>query len=208
MEARGWNLPADALERVETLLGLWLRYGAVMNLSGARSRADLLPHVFDGLDTAWLVRDSVGGTGSLRWVDFGSGGGFPGLLVAAVLDCRLHLLEPRQKRASFLVMASNAIGDSSTTVERARYDRKTWGQSVASEVIGAGKPERVIVSARAVWSPSEWLEVAGHVTNREGHVVMHLATENSPEKFGCQAFVESDRGTVGLVSLRPGAELR
>ena len=69
MEMRGWNLPSEALERVETLLGLWLRYGVVMNLSGARTRSQLIPHVLDGLDTAWVVRESVPGASDVRWVD-------------------------------------------------------------------------------------------------------------------------------------------
>ncbi len=208
METRGWDLPAEGLDRLETLLGLWLRYGVVMNLSGARTRAELLPHVLDGLDTAWIVRETVPDTSALHWVDFGSGGGFPGLVVGALLDCELRLLEPRQKRASFLELASNAIGQRSIGVIRTRFDLGTWGDNHAAGFISGADSSSVVVSARAVWSPSEWLEVAHHVTKGRGHVVMHLAAENSPEKFGCARVVSGDRGSVGLVSLGADAETR
>jgi 16S rRNA (guanine527-N7)-methyltransferase len=201
MEARGWNLPSEGLDRLETLLGLWLRYGAVMNLSGARTRSELLPHVLDGLDTAWVVREAVGETSGLRWLDFGSGGGFPGLVVAAVLDCELRMLEPRQKRASFLELACGSIGRGSIVVERGRFDPATWDRSAANGFLSGGGGSSAVVSARAVWSPEEWLGVARHVTNGEGHVVMHLSEDVSPEKFGCRSAVRSERGIVGMVSL-------
>lgn len=208
MELRGWNLPADGLERLETLLGLWLRYGVVMNLSGARTRAELIPHVLDGLDTAWIVRESVPDTTALRWVDFGSGGGFPGLVVGAVLDCELRLLEPRQKRASFLELACAAIGRGSIDVLRDRFDAVTWDHKPLSGFVRATEGANVVLSARAVWTPSEWLDVARHVANDGTHVVVHLAAENSPEKFGCRRAVKSERGVVGLVALGVETETR
>lgn len=208
MELRGWNLPPEVLERLETLLGLWLRYGVVMNLSGARTRAELLPHVLDGLDTAWIVRESVPDTTALRWVDFGSGGGFPGLVVGAVLDCELRLLEPRQKRASFLELACGAIERGSIGVQRDRFDAVTWDQKPLNGFIRAAEGATVVLSARAVWAPSEWLEVARHVANDGTHVVMHLSAENSAEKFGCERAVKSERGIVGLVALGVDTETR
>ncbi|MGH1344322.1 MAG: RsmG family class I SAM-dependent methyltransferase [Nannocystales bacterium] len=208
MEMRGWELPADALERLETLLGLWLRYGAVMNLSGARTRAELLPHVRDGLDTAWVVREAVADVQAVRWVDFGSGGGFPGLVVGAVLDCELRLLEPRQKRASFLELASNAIGRKSIGVIRSRFERETWAENPANEFIRAEGGVIVVLSARAVWAPSEWLGVAEHVGNGRAHVVLHLSAQETAQNYGCSLLVESERGSVGVISPMVGAETR
>ena len=205
MNTRSWSLPAAALERLEALLGLWLRYGAVMNLSGARTRAELLPHVLDGLDTAWLVRTHVGEGGEFRWVDFGSGGGFPSLVVAAVSPTPMLLLEPRQKRSSFLQLALRSIGRSSIDVHAARFERSTWSQSPASGFLGAVEPVRRIVSARAVWNPEEWRENGSHVAQAGGHVVLHLSAAESPEKFSVDAAVASERGTVALVTARPQA---
>lgn len=208
MEMRGWTLPSDGLERLETLVGLWLRYGVVMNLSGARTRAELIPHILDGLDTAWIVRGSVPDTSALRWLDFGSGGGFPGLVVGAVLDCELRLLEPRQKRAGFLELACGAIGRGSIGVRRARFERATWGENPLSGFIRRENARNTVLSARAVWAPSEWLEVARHVAPEGAHVVMHLSAGNPPKMFGCSRAVDGDRGSVGLLSLGVDGETR
>lgn len=205
---RDWSLPVEALERLEGLLELWLRYGVVMNLSGARTRSELIPHVLDGLDTAMIVRDSVDDVSRVRWVDFGSGGGFPGLVVGAVLDCELRLLEPRQKRASFLELACRAIGQQSVEVVRDRYHRETWDQKPLSGFLSAVEPRLRVTSARAVWSPEAWLDVASHVTNGSGHVVLHLSAEKAPEKFDCRRILKGSRGSVGLVSLNARPETR
>lgn len=50
-----------------------------------------------------------------RWVDMGSGGGFPGLVVAAVLQdrgqpCEIVLVESDARKATFLREASRQIG--------------------------------------------------------------------------------------------------
>ncbi len=201
MELRAWQLPAETLERLETLLELWLRYGAVMNLSGARSRGELLPHVEDGLDTAWLVRETVPVGPQTRWVDFGSGGGFPGLIVGAVLDCCLALVEPRQKRAGFLELASRAIGDRSIDVFRERFERSTWTQKSLSGFFEGTEGCARIASARAVWGPAEWLEVGGHVVGEGGHVVVHLSEAKFPLNRGAEKTVKSARGTIGVVEI-------
>ena len=199
METRGWMLPAEALDRLELLLGLWVRYGAAMNLSGARTRAEFLPQVLDGLDTAWLVRTKVGEGPELRWVDFGSGGGFPSLVVAAVGAWSMMLLEPRQKRSGFLELALRSIGRGSIGVRTARLERATWDTEPANGFLADVDADRRIVSARAVWAPEAWLENASHVVGTGGHVVLHLSGAESPEKYGARASVASQRGTVALV---------
>ena len=199
MEERAWTLAAEALERLERLLGLWLRYGAVMNLSGARTRADLLPHVLDGLDTAWLVRTTIGDGPGVRWVDFGSGGGFPALVVAAVGRWPMMLVEPRQKRVGFLELALRSIGRSSVVVQTARFERATWSEQLASGFLGETAAQERIVSARAVWDPETWLGNGFHVVGSGGHVVLHLSAAEDTEKFGARRVVKSERGVVALV---------
>lgn len=208
MRMRDWTLSAETCERLETLVGLWLRYGAVMNLTGARTREELLPHVVDGLDTAWLVRTEVGSGEDYRWLDLGSGGGFPGLVIAAVGEWPLMLVEPRQKRASFLELALRAIGQGSVGVEIARFERATWRQEPASEYIRATKVDMRICSARAVWEPKEWLETAFHVAGSGCHVVFHLGEAISTENLGIRASIRSSRGSVGLATTTADGEVR
>ncbi len=208
MRARDWTLSAETCERLESLVGLWLRYGAVMNLTGARTREQLLAHVIDGLDTAWLVRTEVGSGEGYRWLDLGSGGGFPGLVIAAVGEWPLMLVEPRQKRASFLELALKAIGQGSVGVRVARFDGPTWSQEPANGFIRSVEAGMRICSARAVWEPREWCETAFHVAGSGCHVVFHLGEAISGEKFGIRASVRSSRGSVGLATTAADGVLR
>jgi 16S rRNA (guanine527-N7)-methyltransferase len=66
----------------------------------------LTRHVLDSLRGAALVRPS-----DRTAVDLGSGAGLPGIVVAIVRrDLRLHLVEPKQRRAAFLELSRDHLG--------------------------------------------------------------------------------------------------
>lgn len=60
------------------------------------------------LDSAQLVRFEPRAGAS--WVDVGSGAGFPGIVVAALSEGRVVLVEPRRLRAAFLGETVAALG--------------------------------------------------------------------------------------------------
>jgi len=81
------------------------------------------------------------------WVDIGTGAGFPGLVIAALTDRPIWLVEPRKRRADFLAACSEALGVAPRTT------------------VVTGKVERVdvpaaVISARAVASLGELLDAA------------------------------------------------
>jgi len=65
-------------------------------------------HVADSLQLLPLA------PGALRWVDLGSGAGFPGLAIACALTgtpgAEVHLVESTQKKAAFLSEATRELG--------------------------------------------------------------------------------------------------
>lgn len=199
MERRQWSLDKAALERLEILLEHWQRYGAVMNLSGDLRREALVAQVQDGLDTAHLVRSHVELGAQTRWVDVGSGGGFPGLVLGAVLPVQLVLVEPRQKRVAFLQLAIGAIGVSSVDVRRGRLERDTWNEEALNGDIDGQMYGFDVGSARAVWDPKEWKIRAKNVVKEGGHVVMHLSSDSSAAKGAFEASLEGERGTIALI---------
>src|SRR5690554_5080594 len=77
------------------------RWSAKINLAAPST----LPHIWERhiLDSARLIRLAPS---ALRWVDIGSGGGFPGAIVALLLRERerghIDLVESNRKKASFL----------------------------------------------------------------------------------------------------------
>jgi len=59
------------------------------------------------VDSAQLLAfDRSGGT----WLDIGSGGGFPGMIVALLRAAPVVLIEPRKRRAAFLQQCAAALG--------------------------------------------------------------------------------------------------
>jgi len=83
------------------------------------------------------------------WLDIGTGAGFPGLVVAALSDRPIWLVEPRKRRADFLAACCEALGVTSRVT------------------VVTGKVERVdiqaaVISARAVASLWELFGAAQH----------------------------------------------
>jgi 16S rRNA (guanine527-N7)-methyltransferase len=60
------------------------------------------------LDSAQLVRFEPRAGAS--WIDIGSGAGFPGIVIAALAEGPMTLVEPRRLRAAFLQETVDALG--------------------------------------------------------------------------------------------------
>ena len=109
-----------------------------------------LGHVVDSLSALSLLRDR----GIDRFIDLGSGGGYPGIPIAVALPAaRALLLEPVAKKAAFLSAAASATGLAGT-VEAA---------AVRAEALALDRRHRgrwPAVTARAVASLAELVELA------------------------------------------------
>ncbi|MCD2323535.1 16S rRNA (guanine(527)-N(7))-methyltransferase RsmG [Sphingomonas sp. IC-56] len=86
------------------------------------------------------------------WLDVGSGAGLPGIVVAALLDRPVVLVEPRAKRVEFLRDAAAALG-LEVTVQHSKVETYQPTQPVA------------VVSARAVAELSKLLASTVHCTD-------------------------------------------
>ncbi|MBI1186425.1 MAG: methyltransferase [Alphaproteobacteria bacterium] len=100
----------ETLERLETHRALLAAWARRINLIGP----DELAHYWSrhALDCAQLRRLAPE---ARIWLDLGSGAGFPGLAIAAVLaaeegPCRVDLVEQNAKKAAFLREAARAMG--------------------------------------------------------------------------------------------------
>ena len=203
---RGHDVEAGVRDRLQTLWQLWVGYGRSMNLTGSLQPEALVGHVVDGLDTAWCAR-TAGAPLEGSWLDVGSGGGFPGLVVAATDWFRVTLVEPRQKRAAFLELAIRAIKTESTVCIRTRIERSTWRQELLSEDIERDRTSFCVASARAVFAPEAWLGLGINVVEAGGHVVMHLPTGAVAAELGVvDAEVESSRGIIAAIRVPEKSE--
>lgn len=167
----GLELSAESTSNILKIKSFLKFYGRAMNLAGA----DLDAQIDEALHVVALAKQlQVRG----RWLDVGSGGGFPALILAACLDLEFVLVEPRAKRASSLELALAKIGRHDVRVLRGRIEAGEW------TAIEGGQLEQGfdIASARAVFAPQRWVEEARPWVRDGGLICLHLrAGESAPE---------------------------
>ncbi|MGG5810783.1 16S rRNA (guanine(527)-N(7))-methyltransferase RsmG [Falsiroseomonas sp. CW058] len=100
------RLDAAALRRLDAFLDLLLRWNARINLvADAAPEAIRTRHLADSLQLLSLLPDDA-----TALADLGSGGGFPGLVLAAATDRPVHLVESDHRKAAFLTEAAARLG--------------------------------------------------------------------------------------------------
>lgn len=179
-------------EKLEELGRQWLRFGRAMNLSGARDLPALAEQIAEGLQVVALA-EQLGCVVGQRWIDVGSGAGFPGLLVAACLPVEIWLIEPRERRAAFLELMLAQVGAKGRVV-RGRLEADGLHEEKRGRL---DVPKFDWASARAVFSPEVWLKVAEPLLGEAGIVVAHLH-RGDPDPGGRAALgtVEQGRWSV------------
>lgn len=125
-DASGFAVSRETAGRLERVIELLRRWQATTQLVAPSTLADIWRrHVADSLQLAALAPlDAV-------WCDIGSGGGFPGLVIAAAMRDRtlapagtghIHLVEAKSRKAAFLREASRAA-ELPVTVHAARAEQ-------------------------------------------------------------------------------------
>ena len=99
----------ETYERLVAFESVFQRWSRRINLAAPSTLNDLWErHI---LDSAQLLRLAPE---ALRWLDVGSGGGFPGAVMAILLadkpGAEGHLVESNRKKAAFLIAALNEVG--------------------------------------------------------------------------------------------------
>ncbi|MGZ3409509.1 MAG: 16S rRNA (guanine(527)-N(7))-methyltransferase RsmG [Xanthobacteraceae bacterium] len=105
------NVSRETTSRLDGLVNLFLKWQATTNLVADSTLPQLWTrHVADSLQLLKLAPEAQ------TWVDLGSGGGFPGLVIACVLAPRsaVHLVESNMKKAAFLREAARITGAPAT----------------------------------------------------------------------------------------------
>lgn len=107
------SLPDEVRRRLTLYADLLTRWQKTINLVSPTTLPHLWTrHVADSLQVQAAAPEAR------RWVDLGSGGGFPGLVTAIVLadepGARVHLVESDKRKAAFLRTAARETGAPAT----------------------------------------------------------------------------------------------
>lgn len=140
------NVSRETLKRLETFEQVILKWNPKINLVSKSSLQQLWTrHIADSVQV-FRCADTPD-----HWVDIGSGGGFPGLIIAILAaeeapDMKITLIESDQRKSAFLRTAARECG--------ARV-------SVISKRIEQAEPQHAdVLSARALADLSLLLEFA------------------------------------------------
>lgn len=149
-EARAWlaaRYQSAAISRLEQFVDLLISEARSQSLI-ARSTLDNIwaRHI---VDSAQLLSLASG----QRWLDVGSGAGLPGIVLTILHDGPVTLVEPRRRRADFLVRVIGTMCLTGATVEQ-RYVQRISGVFD-------------VITARAVSAVSDLLHWTEHLVSRE-----------------------------------------
>lgn len=144
------NCSDAAIQRLETYAALVAKWQKAINLVAPKTLPELWQRHF--LDSAQLLRHAPADT--RRWLDLGSGGGFPGLVIAALSEAAVHMVESDQRKSAFLREAARAMGVQAT-VHVKRIEAVEPAQLHAAM---GGAPQ--VISARALAALHELIGLA------------------------------------------------
>lgn len=129
------HVSRETWARLDSYVALLRRWQRTTNLVAPSTLPQLWTrHVADSLQLVPLAPDAR------IWIDLGSGGGFPGLVVACVLAERegaeVHLVESNDKKAAFLREVGRAVR-LPVTVHAMRIEEFVPAWSRAADVVSA-----------------------------------------------------------------------
>ena len=135
------NVSRETLEWLEKYAELLLKWNPAINLVSKSTLKDLWSRHM--LDSAQIF--SLAPKTATRWVDLGSGGGFPGLVVAAMAkesrpDLRVMLVESDQRKAAFLRTVSRELSLDTQILSQRIEDLTEISADVVSARALAGLP--------------------------------------------------------------------
>lgn len=130
-DAKAWvsdKFGSQAVDRMEMLANMVERESVLQNLISAAS----LPAIWSRhiVDSAQLL--SQARAGFETWADVGTGAGFPGLVLGALTDKHVVLVEPRKRRVEFLRAVIDTLELANTTVKCAKAESVTLTTDVIS----------------------------------------------------------------------------
>ncbi|WP_297083568.1 16S rRNA (guanine(527)-N(7))-methyltransferase RsmG [uncultured Demequina sp.] len=178
----------DSYPRVLAFAELLADQGVLRGLIGPRELSRLWErHILNSAAVVPFLREGT-------IVDVGSGAGLPGLVVAAMLpERRVVLVEPMERRTTWLFEAAERCGIDNVTVVRGRAEE-------VRDVVEAD-----VVTARAVASIDKLVKWSAPLLADGGEMAL-LKGRSAPDEVERAKYVLRKFGLVGSVHAAPTIE--
>ena len=132
------GIPENAAEPLAQKMEAYIKeivlFNSAYNLTNTSDRDELVVrHIFDSLAAWKKISEMVGSTTGITIADIGSGGGLPGIPLAAafatagITDVRFELVERMEKRCAFLENCTAILGLKNVTVVNSEAERVDEG---------------------------------------------------------------------------------
>lgn len=218
-EAKDWltsslGVSRETMDALEAFVAFLKRESVSQNLIAASTIDDIWSrHI---LDSAQLLSFMVNGRADTKWLDLGSGAGFPGLIVALLTDFEVTLVESRARRIEYLQRAVEMldIGGRVTVAGMPLERMKTAPFSVISARAFAPLPKLFELAARFSTNNTLWLlpkgrnatvewDDAGIAWDGEFSVKQSITDADAGILVGTLTGKRTGGGTAGAKGQRP-----
>lgn len=167
--ALGLATSASQLDILIAYLDLLQRWNSVYNLTAIRTPGDMLTqHVVDCLAAIGPLEREMG-TDRYSVLDVGSGGGMPGLVIAAMVrHAEVTCVDAVGKKAAFVQQAASELGLKNLHSVHARVDQMPPAMFDVVTCRAFGSLETLRRMTVHLLKPSgRWMAMKGHVPNAE-----------------------------------------
>ena len=163
----GVGLDAAACERLGLYQAELMKWNRRINLIARETTENqVVENHF--LDSLTLVPLLLSGPKPVHLLDVGTGAGFPGLVLACALpDIKVTLMEPRQKRVTFLKHLTRLLKLANVTIVAERVEQAAMGW----------QGRFTHITSRAVAEPALFLPLIRALAESETRVVLMLARQ-------------------------------
>jgi 16S rRNA (guanine527-N7)-methyltransferase len=172
-QAQDWlranfDVSRETWERIEAFIAFLRREAGSQNLIAMSTLEHMWSrHIVDSAQLLTLLPDTAPSDG--RWIDLGSGAGFPGIVVAMLSHHHVTLVESRGRRIDYLQRAIALLGleDRIMLAGMALERLETAPYSVISARAFAPLPRLFALAARFSTDKTNWLLPKGRNAAKE-----------------------------------------
>lgn len=179
-EARRWvrdRWGSETEERLAVFAELVITENAKQNLIAPSTVSTIwVRHIVDSLQLLPLA-----GVSAKRWLDIGSGGGFPGMAIAIASGWSMLLVEPRRRRADFLRECCQVLNVAEVKVHACKVEQVETQADVITARAVATVENLLRAAAHCATASTRWLLPRGSIDMaalpmllRRYHLVFHV----------------------------------